>query len=39
MGALLIEKLNALKAKHPFIKEVRGKGLPHRELNLKSRRN
>jgi ornithine--oxo-acid transaminase len=27
MGALLIERLNALKAKHPFIKEVRGKGL------------
>ena len=27
MGALLIEKLNALKAKHPFIKEARGKGL------------
>jgi acetylornithine/succinyldiaminopimelate/putrescine aminotransferase len=27
MGALLLEKLNALKTKHPFIKEVRGKGL------------
>ncbi len=27
MGALLIEKLNALKTKHPFIKEARGKGL------------
>ena len=27
MGALLLERLNALKAKHPFIKEVRGKGL------------
>src|SRR5207247_8538787 len=27
MGDLLIERLNALKAKHPFIKEVRGKGL------------
>lgn len=27
MGALLIERLNALKAKHPFIKEARGKGL------------
>src|SRR5437762_178033 len=27
MGALLIEKIAGLKAKHPFIKEVRGKGL------------
>lgn len=27
MGALLMSKLEALKAKHPFIKEVRGKGL------------
>jgi len=27
MGALLMEKLDGLKAKHPFIKEVRGKGL------------
>lgn len=27
MGALLVEKLNALKQKHSFIKEVRGKGL------------
>lgn len=27
MGALLVERLNALKAKHSFIKEVRGKGL------------
>ena len=27
MGALLVEKLNALKEKHSYIKEVRGKGL------------
>jgi acetylornithine/succinyldiaminopimelate/putrescine aminotransferase len=27
MGALLIERLDALRAKHSFIKEVRGKGL------------
>src|SRR6516164_1983212 len=27
MGALLMEKVEALKAKHSFIKEVRGKGL------------
>jgi acetylornithine/succinyldiaminopimelate/putrescine aminotransferase len=27
MGALLLQKLNALKAKHSVIKEVRGKGL------------
>src|SRR5207244_1779700 len=27
MGGLLLSRLNALKAKHPFIKEVRGKGL------------
>jgi acetylornithine/succinyldiaminopimelate/putrescine aminotransferase len=27
MGALLIERLDALKVKHSFIKEVRGKGL------------
>src|ERR1700747_2140006 len=27
MGALLIERLDALKPKHSFIKEVRGKGL------------
>jgi acetylornithine/succinyldiaminopimelate/putrescine aminotransferase len=27
MGALLQERLNALKPKHPFIKEVRGMGL------------
>ena len=27
MGALLVEKVNALRAKHSFIKEVRGKGL------------
>ncbi len=27
MGALLLQKLNALKAKHSFIAEVRGKGL------------
>ena len=27
IGALLIERLNALKAEHPFIKEARGKGL------------
>ncbi len=27
MGALLVGKLDALKAKHSFIKEVRGKGL------------
>lgn len=27
MGALLMERLNGLKAKHPFLKEVRGKGL------------
>jgi len=27
MGCLLLEKLNALKAKHSVIKEVRGKGL------------
>ena len=27
MGTLLLERLNALKAKHPFIKEARGKGL------------
>lgn len=27
MGALLAEKVNALRAKHSFIKEVRGKGL------------
>jgi acetylornithine/succinyldiaminopimelate/putrescine aminotransferase len=27
MGALLMQKLNALKARSPFIKEVRGKGL------------
>ena len=27
MGALLIEKIDALRAKHSFIKEVRGKGL------------
>ncbi len=27
MGALLVEKLNALKATHSVIKEVRGKGL------------
>src|SRR5439155_12695124 len=27
MGALLMEKIDALRAKHSFIKEVRGKGL------------
>src|SRR6478672_1042497 len=27
MGALLIERIDALRAKHSFIKEVRGKGL------------
>jgi acetylornithine/succinyldiaminopimelate/putrescine aminotransferase len=27
MGALLVERLDALRAKHSFIKEVRGKGL------------
>jgi ornithine--oxo-acid transaminase len=27
MGALLMQKLNALKAKHSFIAEIRGKGL------------
>lgn len=27
MGALMLEKLNALKEKHSYIKEVRGKGL------------
>lgn len=27
MGDLLLERLNTLKEKHPFIKEVRGKGL------------
>ena len=27
MGALLMEKIEGLKAKHSFIKEVRGKGL------------
>ena len=27
MGALLMKKVDALKAKHSFIKEVRGKGL------------
>jgi 4-aminobutyrate aminotransferase-like enzyme len=27
MGALLMEKVDALRAKHSFIKEVRGKGL------------
>jgi ornithine--oxo-acid transaminase len=27
MGALLVEKLDALKTKHSFIREVRGKGL------------
>jgi acetylornithine/succinyldiaminopimelate/putrescine aminotransferase len=27
MGSLLLERLDALKAKHSFIKEVRGKGL------------
>src|SRR5213593_1053584 len=27
MGALLVEKVDALRAKHSFIKEVRGKGL------------
>ncbi len=27
MGALLVEKLNALKSKHSLIKEVRGRGL------------
>ena len=27
MGALLLEKVDALRAKHSFIKEVRGKGL------------
>src|SRR5207302_9336097 len=27
MGALLTEKVDALRAKHSFIKEVRGKGL------------
>ncbi len=27
MGALLMERIATLKAKHPFIKEVRGKGL------------
>ncbi len=27
MGALLVQRLEALKAKHSFIKEVRGKGL------------
>ena len=27
MGELLIERLNGLKAEHPFIKEARGKGL------------
>lgn len=27
MGGLLLEKLNGLKEKHPFIREVRGKGL------------
>ena len=27
MGALLMQRITALKARHPFIKEVRGKGL------------
>ena len=27
MGALLMERIDALRAKHSFIKEVRGKGL------------
>jgi len=27
MGTLLIDKVNALKERHPFIKEVRGRGL------------
>ncbi len=31
MGALLMEKIDALRAKHSFIKEVRGKGLDDRD--------